>query len=155
MFSRSKKLAQQTAQHLISGHLTLSAWWTLKNAGLFDAILKIEAEHPEDKGLELLVHATRTSMAPDVLYALVNYLQSAGLLVVTGDRAMLTPEGKALLQHEDGLLELVRSYQPVVSVVEHMLAKLKIPGGAVIRRKTETLADAQAKRHALELFPGI
>ncbi|HUO08236.1 MAG TPA: hypothetical protein VM008_08060 [Phycisphaerae bacterium] len=155
MFSRSNKLAQQTAQRLISGHLTLIAWWALKNAGLFDAILKVEADNPGDKGLELLVHATRASMAPDVLYALVNYLQSANLLSVTGDRATLTPEGRALLQHEDGLLELVRSYQPVVNVVEHMLARLKIPGGAVVRRKTETLAEAQAKRYAAELFPAI
>ncbi len=155
MFSRSKKQAQQTAQRLVSGHLTLIAWWTLKNAGLFDAILKVEKETPGDPGLELLVHALRKSMAPDVLYALVEYLEAGGLLEVKGDRALLTPEGRALLEHEDSLLEMVRSYQPVLGAVEHMLAKLKIPGGAAVRRKTETLVDAQAKRHAAELFPAI
>ncbi|MGN6369743.1 MAG: hypothetical protein ACTHN5_15905 [Phycisphaerae bacterium] len=155
MFSRSKKQAQQTAQRLVSGHLTLIAWWTLKNAGLLDAILKVEQETPPDEGLELLVHALRKSMAPDVLYALVEYLETGGLLEVKGDRAFLTPEGRALLEHEDSLLEMVRSYQPVLGAVEHMLAKLKVPGGAAMRRKTETLAEAQAKRHAPELFPAI
>ena len=92
----------------------------------------------------------------DVLYAFWwNTLEAGGLLEVTGDRAQLTAEGRALLEHEDSLLEMVRSYQPVLGAVEHMLAKLKIPGGAAVRRKTETLVDAQAKRHAAELFPAI
>ena len=155
VFSRSRKIAQQTAHHLISGHLTLIAWWTLKNAGILDAILKAEANPDSKEGPELLVHATRASLAPEVLYALVDYLHTAKLLAVQENKALFTPEGKALFEHEDGLLELVRSYEPVVDIVEHMLAKLKPHGGAVLHRKSETLTDSQAHRYAGELFPAI
>ncbi len=130
MFSTPRKIAQQTAQQLIAGHFALVAWWTLRHAGVFDAIAKQEAETRE--GLNVLVFATRTNMAPEVLSALLNYLAKAGLVTLKDGHALLTAEGKGLLEHEDGVLELIRAYQPVLEMSEHLLAKLKTyrPPGA-------------------------
>jgi SAM-dependent methyltransferase len=170
-------MAQQTAKHLISGHFALTAWWSLRHAGIIDAIQKHEAEAAE--GLNPFVHAIRTSMAPDVLQALIGYLQQAGLVVVRNDLVSLTPEGKALYEQEDGVLGLIRAYQPVLDMSEHLLAKLKsygppgnigggpsAPGGAPggtstggagggVYRKSEYLYEAQAKRYAAEVHPTI
>ena len=81
-------------------------------------------------------------MAPDVLKALLDYLATTGLLVFKEKQASLTAEGAALLEHEDGLLELLRSYEPVLDLVEHLLARLKTAGAAATLRKTESVARA-------------
>lgn len=83
VFTTSRKTAQQTAQRLIAGHFTLIAWWTLRHAGVFDAVLK--QEQADGEGLNPLVFATRTNMAPDVLQAFIDYLTTAGLLTMKGD----------------------------------------------------------------------
>jgi hypothetical protein len=167
VFTTPRKAAQQTAQRLISGHVTLIAWWTLRHAGVFDAILKQEGEDGE--GLNPLVFATRTNMAHEVLAALIEYLASAGLLALKGDQVRLTAEGRALLDSEDGVLELLRAYQPVLTMSEHLLAKLKSygPGGGAagspaagaggggVSRKNEYLLESQSKRYLPEVFPAV
>jgi SAM-dependent methyltransferase len=172
VFTTPRKAAQQTAQRLISGHVTLIAWWTLRHAGVFDAILKHEAESDGSEGLNPLVFATRTNMAPDVLAALVDYLAAAGLLTLKNDQVRLTHEGRALHDAEDGVLELLRAYQPVLNMSEHLLAKLKAygpaspgdpgaPGGGAggggggISRKNEYLLESQSKRYLPEVFPAV
>jgi SAM-dependent methyltransferase len=161
VFANSKKLAQQTAQRVVAGHFTLTAWWALKHAGVFDAMLKLEAEKKDGEGDALvpLVHAARTSMAPEVLKALLEYLASAGLVNFNGDQARLTPEGKALLEHEDPVLELVHAYEPILDSAEHLLARLKtVGGGAVnspVHRKSDAFTDSQARRYAPEVFPAV
>ncbi|MCL2646492.1 MAG: hypothetical protein FWD61_05730 [Phycisphaerales bacterium] len=154
MFSRSKKLAQQTAHRLIAGHFTLTAWWTLRHAGVFEAMLQLESEKKE--GMVPLVHAARTNMASDVLEALVNYLVTIGMLTRKGEQVRLTPEAKSLLKYEDPVLELVHAYAPLLASAEHLLARLKaLDNGSSVQRKTEAFIDAQAKRYATEVFPAV
>src|SRR4029078_1515845 len=68
-------------------------------------------------------------------------------------------DAKALLEHEDGVLELVHAYQPILDMAEHMLARLKtagMGGGAVhVHRKSDALSAAQAKRYTAEVFPAV
>ncbi len=154
MFSNSHKLAQQTAQRLISGHTTLIMWWALKHAGVFDAMLKI-AEEGKEEGLDPLVYATRANMSPDVLKSMLDYLSTTGLIIFRNKQASFTAAGAALLEHEDGLLELFRSYDPVLHLVEHLLARLKTPATVAGMRKTESLAHAQAQRYAGEVYPAV
>ncbi len=171
MFSIARKQAQQIARQFLSGHCTLIAWWTLRHAGVLEAMLKYQTESGE--GLDPLVYATRTNMSPDILQALLNYLASAGLVTLKKDGAHLSGDGKALLEHEDAVLELVRAYQPVLDMAEHLLAKLKtyapagLNGGATgagtgaggtvgsVLRKAEYLIDSQAKRYAAEVYPAV
>jgi predicted transcriptional regulator len=155
MFSNSRKLAQHTAQRLIAGHTTLLVWWALKHAGVFDGMQKLAADSAGSEGLDPLVYATRANMAPDVLKALLDYLATTGLLTYTNQQAALTPEGAALLEHEDSLLELLRSYEPVLDLVEHLLARLKTPAAASTLRKTESVAHAQSQRYAAEVYPAV
>jgi SAM-dependent methyltransferase len=163
MFSMARKQAQELARQYLSGHCTLIAWWTLRHAGIFEAIVKSQSENGE--GLDPLVHATRTSMSPDVLRALLDYLASVGLITMKKDGAHLSSEGRALLEHEDAVLELIRAYQLVLDMAEHLLARLKtyapagINGGAgagvSVVRKSEYLAESQAKRYAGEVYPAV
>lgn len=154
LFANARKLAQQTSQRLISGHCALVAWWTLKHAGVLHAIVAMESEAKE--GLEPRVHAVRKNMAPELLVALVEYLATAGLLTLANNKASLTPEGRALLEHDDGILDLVRAYQPALTAAEHLLAKLKSPIAAAGGfRKSDSLSDSRTRRHAAELFPAV
>ena len=156
MFTPSKKQAEQTAQKLLAGHCGLIAWWALRHAGVFDAMVKFKTE--KNEGLNPAVHAARTNMAPDVLEALLQYLASTGLIVFKKEEAHFTPEGQALFDHEDGFLQLVRAYQPVLEMAEHLLAKLKTYGsnsGSGIQRKSEYMIESQASRHGAEVFPAI
>jgi SAM-dependent methyltransferase len=158
MFSLPRKQAQQIAHNFLAGHCGLVAWWTLRHAGVLDAIVTMEEK---GEGLDPLVFATRTNMALDVLEALLEYLSSAGLIVLKKDGLHLTAEGRALLEHEDGILEMMRAYEPVLAASEHLLAKLKsygtagAGGGGVVVRKTEALLGSQAKRYAAELYPAV
>jgi len=171
MFSIARKQAQQRAREFLSGHCTLVAWWTLRHAGVFEAMLKSQSEKGE--GLDPLVYATRTSMAPEILQALLDYLATGGLVGMKKDGAHLTSDGRALLEHEDAVLELVRAYQPVLDMTEHLLARLKTyapaginggsagggaggaGGGASVLRKSEYLVESQAKRYATEVYPAV
>jgi SAM-dependent methyltransferase/predicted transcriptional regulator len=174
MFSLSRKQSQDLAHRLLAGHCTLIAWWTLRHAGIFEAILKQEAENSE--GLNPRLHATRTNMEPHTLKALLDYLAVAGLVTFKDDNVRLTSDGKALLEHEDTVLELFRAYQPLLDFSEHLLAKLKTytpitpnstgntaaptpsagaPGGGSIARRAEYLLESQTKRHAPDLFPAL
>jgi SAM-dependent methyltransferase len=169
MFSMARKQAQQLARQYLAGHCTLIAWWTLRHAGIFDAMLKAQTEKHE--GLDPLVYATRANMSPDVLGALLDYLATAGLVVFKKDGLHFTSDGKALYEHEDSMLEIVRAYQPLLEMAEHLLARLKTytPAGlngnsasaaaaggvGGVMRKTEYLVDAQAKRFAEDLYPAL
>ncbi|HVS70333.1 MAG TPA: hypothetical protein VHQ47_03675 [Phycisphaerae bacterium] len=151
MFANTRKLAQQTSQRLITGHCALVAWSTLKHAGVLDAVADVGAE-----GLDAKVHAVRRNMAPDILAALFDYLTAAGLIAITGNRASFTAEGRALFDHDDGVLDLIRAYQPSLAAAEHLLAKLKTPvadGGGM--RKSEALLESRARRQGPELYPAI
>jgi hypothetical protein len=151
VFSPGKKQAQQITHNLLSGHCALIAWWALRHAGVFDAMLKLKAE--EKTGLNPLVFATRTNMSAEVLEALLQYLASANLITFKKDGVHFTPEGQALFDHEDGTLGLFRAYQPTLDNVEHLLAKLRTPGA--VARKPEYLLESQAQRYADEVFPAI
>jgi AcrR family transcriptional regulator len=156
LFAPAKKQAQQTARQLLAGHCTLIAWWALRHAGVFDAMVKFKTERNES--LQPLLHATRTNMAPDVLDALLQYLATANLVLVKKDGVQFTPEGQALYDNEDGILELVRAYQPILDMAEHLLAKLRGQGsGSVtgVSRKSEYLLESQAERFAAEVYPAI
>ncbi|HVX84269.1 MAG TPA: hypothetical protein VH253_05590 [Phycisphaerae bacterium] len=151
MFANTRKLAQQTSQRLITGHCALVAWSTLKHAGVLDAIAAIGAE-----GLDPKVHAVRRNMAPDILLTLLDYLAATGLIAITGTRAGFTADGRALFDHDDGVIDLVRAYQPSLAAAEHLLAKLKTPvaaGGGM--RKSEALLESRARRQGPELYPAI
>jgi SAM-dependent methyltransferase len=168
MFSMARKQAQQLARQFLAGHCTLIAWWTLRHAGVFEAMLKNQHEH--GRGLDPLDHASRTNMAPEVLTALLDYLAAAGLVAFKKDGIHFTSDGKALFDHEDAMLELVRAYQPLLDMSEHLLARLKTYApaglngngnggaagvGAPVMRRAEYLVDAQAKRYADEVHPAI
>ncbi len=156
MFSLAKKQAQQTAHQLLAGHCGLMAWWALRHAGVFAAMIKYKTEH--NQGLQPLLHATRTNMAPDVLDALLQYLASANLIVFKKDGVHFTSEGQALYDHEDGVLELIRAYQPVLDMAEHLLAKLRGAGtnnSGGVQRKSEYLVESQGERFAAEVFPAM
>ena len=167
MFSTTRKQAQQLAQQMVAGHCGLVAWWTLKHAGVLEAMERVEKE--TGAGLIALHHATRTNMSPDVLEALLDYAAATGLVVIKNNGAHLTAEGKAILEHEDGVLELMRAYQPVLDMSEHLLAKLKgyagsnggtrgsgaASGAGGVSRKSEYWVDSQAKRYPEEVFPAI
>jgi SAM-dependent methyltransferase len=95
-------------------------------------------------------------MAPEVLDALLDYLAAAGLVAVKDGQARLTADAKALLENEDGVLELIHAYQPILDMAEHMLARLKATaGGSLALKKSDALTDSQAKRYAAELFPSV
>jgi SAM-dependent methyltransferase len=152
VFSIPRKQAQQLARQFLAGHCSLMAWWTLRHAGVLDAMLKLETEKKES--LDPLVYATRTNMSPEILAALLEYLVTAGVVVKKKDGMRLSADGHALLDHEDGVLELARAYQPMLDMAEHMLAKLKSYGGGVIK-KSEYLVNSQAKRYAAEVVPAV
>jgi SAM-dependent methyltransferase len=168
MFSMARKQAQQLARQYMAGHCTLIAWWTLRHAGVLEEMLKGQEERRE--GLDPLVHATRTNMEPEVLRALLNYLATAGLVAFKKDGARFTGDGKALFEHEDAMLELVRAYQPLLDMAEHLLARLKTyapaglnggggngggGGGPSVMRRAEYLVDSQARRYAGEVYPAV
>jgi hypothetical protein len=149
MFSRSKTVAQETAHKLVSGHMSLLAYWALRHAGVIGAMLA------EGKGgVDVGAFAARTNMSPEVLFSLLEYLASTGLATVTEGRATLSAMGRALREHEDGVLEMVRAYQPVLSAVEHLLARLKTYGGN-ISRKPEALLESQTVRYAADVYPAL
>jgi hypothetical protein len=160
MFSLARKQAQLTARSLLAGHCALIAWWTLRRAGVLDAMAQLEEKH---LGLDPQTHAARTNMAPDVLEALLEYLSHAGLVVLKKNGLHLTADALALREHEDGILELMRAYQVVLEASEHLLAKLKSyapaagggNGGGAVFRKSEFLLDSQAKRYAAEVYPAV
>ncbi len=159
MFSSTRKQAQQIAKQFLTGHCGLVAWWTLRHAGVIDAIA---AATNEGKGVDAREYATGTNMSPEVLEALLDYLAQAGLVVMKKDGARLTADGEALREHEDGVLELMRAYQPVLDMAEHLLARLKSYGPAGngagvggVYRKSEYLLDSQAKRYREEVFPAV
>ncbi len=153
MFSNARKVAQQTARQLISGHYALIAWWALKHAGVLDAL--VEMEEKTGGGVIPLVHATMANMSPEILGALLEYLASVDLVVMKEGQAFLSAQGKGLLEYEDGVLELVRSYEPMVGLVEHVLARLKTPAAAAGLRKMDHLAQAQGKRYGAEVHPAV
>lgn len=158
MFSSSRKQAQQIARQFLTGHCGLVAWWTLRHAGVLEAIAAAQADG--GKGLDAAAHAGRTNMSPEVLEALLDYLSQAGLVGLKKDGVVLTADGEALYHYEDGVLELIRAYQPVLDMAEHLLARLKNYGanggkGGGVYRKTEYLLDAQAKRYQEEVFPAV
>jgi hypothetical protein len=148
LFSRhnSQQLGRDTAKQLVSGHLALVAYWALRHANVIDAM--------NADGINIAVFAAKTSMAGDVLEALLNYLASAGLAEIENGHAKLTPAGKAVREHEDGVLEMVRAYQPALSAIEHFLARLKTYGGAHAR-KNDLAADSQGTRFSEEVFPAL
>jgi len=155
VFSSTRKQAQQIARQFLTGHCGLVAWWTLRHAGVLEAMAGAE---DEGKALDVALHAAKTTMSAEVLLALLEYLAEAGLVAMKKDGAVLTVDGRALLDHEDGVLELIRAYQPVLDMAEHLLAKLKVYGpgnggvGAVYR-KSEYLLDSQTKRYLEEVYP--
>ena len=75
----------------------------------------VTAAGEAEPGVEPLVHATRTNMSAEVLGALLEYLGRVGLVAIgPGGRATLTDDGRALLEFGDGVLQMVRAYQPVL-----------------------------------------
>lgn len=144
--SPKRKQAEQTAERLISGHLTLHAIWALSHAKVFEAM--------RQKPVMPLTYALQTKLSVEVLTALLEYLRQRGILSRSKEGFSLTPEGEALLDFELGPLEFVNAYQPVTSSLEHLLANLKKPGSGTAPRR-DALAAAHAKRFSEELYPAI
>jgi hypothetical protein len=93
-------------------------------------------------------------MAPDVLAALLDYLADHELLTRAGRGYVLAPAGEALLEYEEGTLDQVRAYQPVLQALEHLLARLKMYGGAVARR-ADIATAATVARYEREVYPAV
>jgi len=148
MFNTAKKTARDEAQRLISGHTTLVVYWALKQAGVLDAM----ANSPD--GIAPAPHAAATNMAEDVLVALIDYAARQNLVILKDGRALLTPNARALMTHEQGTLDFLRAQQPIVESLEHLLARLKTYGNGVFRRG-DALAASQNQRYPAEVFPAI
>lgn len=157
IFSSQKKLARETARRLIGGHLTLTAVWTLRQAGVFTAM--------RDGPLDVVLYAARTAMSVDVLQALLAYLVQQGLIEggtgPTARKFAVAPALTALLEHEAGMLEEMRAYQPVLQAMEHLLARLKTyghgggGGAGGVARRNDVLYAGQAMRYADEVYPAV
>ena len=119
MFSSTRKQAQQIARQFLTGHCGLVAWWTLRHAGVLEAIAAAQAEG--GKGFDPAAHAGRTNMSQEILVALLDYLSQAGLVAFKKEGVVMTTDGQALFEYEDGVLELIRAYQPVLDMAEHLL----------------------------------
>lgn len=143
-----RKLARETAHRLIAGHTALLAFWALKHAGVLEAI----AKHPD--GLEPKVHAAATNMSPETLTALLEYLARQEFMIRHEGHYRLTPVAEALLEQDDGVLEHLYAYQPVLQMLEHLLARLKTYGHG-INRKYDAYVGSQARRFAVEVYPAI
>jgi len=150
MFSNSrKKQAHQTAQRLLTGHTSLLAFWALKHAQVLAAMQQPDAGN--GLGIDPQALALAKNMSPEILAALCQYLAQQEILVRVsgvkggGDRYKLSEVGNALLEFEDGTLEHLRSYQGVLDVLEHLLARLKTYGHG-LNRKAEIYQAAQAQR---------
>lgn len=168
LFSNSRKrLAQQTAQRLLAGHTTLTVFWALKHAGVLAAMLPssdpllpggtVAAAGGRAKGgigIEPHDFAAAKAMAPDILAALCEYLAQQELLLRDGSHYELSELGLALLEHDDGVLEHLRAHQPILDMVEHLLARLKTYGHGVSRR-ADTLLAGQNVRWDGEVLPTL
>lgn len=152
MFSSAKSKTREAAQRLISGHVALLAYWALKHAGVLDAMTRDPAAAT---GLDVREFAREARLSPEVLEALLAYLASADLVALRDGRALLTLEGRALLEHENGVLELIASYQGVLDIVEHFLVRLKIPGTVAATRRSDSAALAQHQRWLGEVYPAL
>ena len=148
IFSRSKTAGRETAQRLIAGHTTLTAYWALRHAGVLNAMLAA----PE--GIDPARHAASANMSAEVLSALLAYLAKNELVEFKGERARLTAAGRALRENEDGVLEFLRAYQPVLHSVEHLLARLKTYGNGLSRR-AESILESQVARYSEEVYPAL
>jgi len=149
IFSNAKqKMARETARGLISGQATLLALWTLLHAGVIEAMRK------SSDGLEPQSFAASTSMEAHVLVPLLDYLVDRGLMVEKKGRYALSSTGAALIEYESGSLKFVYAYQPVMQMLEHLLARLKVYGSGV-NRKASVLTESAALRHAAEVYPAI
>src|ERR1035437_4334948 len=95
-----RKLARDRAQRMISGHTSLLAYWALRHAGVWAAMAGKEGVTPG-------AFAEQTNMAPEVLEALLGYLERQGLVVRQEEVYRLSPTGEALAEFEDGVLEHV------------------------------------------------
>lgn len=144
--SPKRKHAGLLAEHMISGHLTLQAFWALAHARIFDVM--------RQKPVQPLTYALETKLSVEVLTALMEYLRQRGLLSRSKEGYSLSAEGDALLQYEFGQLEFVNAYQPVTLSLEHLLANLKKPGSAVAPRR-DVLAASHTMRFSDGLFPAI
>ncbi len=146
--SAKKKLAREMAHKLASGHITLLAYWTLKHAGVLDAI------HKQQEGLDPVAYARQSSLSEDTLLAALHYLAQQDFVIFQKDRVFLTPACLALLEHGDGVLEHLRAYNGVTHMLEHLLAGLKTYGNGV-SRKSDVVWQAQSQRFAEEVYPAI
>jgi len=151
MFGSQKIKSRDVAQRLISGHVALMAYWALKHAGVLEAMLRDETAAV---GLEPQAFAESAKLSPAVLEALLRYMAQAGLVLSRDGRAFLTAEGRALVEQENGVLELVRSYSGVMEILEHLLVGLKTATPGAVRRY-DAANDAQHQRWLPEVYPAL
>ena len=126
--ARMKKRHEQGLK-TIRGYAACSSWWALLNCGFLDEL--------EQKGEVLQSEFVRGhACEPEVLAAVVEYLDGIGFLQQQGDRVRLGPDGKVLMAEPRGMVELLWAYEPCFGNLGDLLAGRKKYGRDLTRNIT-------------------
>lgn len=125
---RMKKRHDAGLTH-IRGYAACNCWWTLLNNGFLD---KLSAEC----SIELNEYIKKTPCNPEVLEAIIEYLDGIGLLQQRQDIVSLTKDGSDLLAEPRGMFELLWAYEPCFSNLSDLLKGTKKYNTDLTRRIT-------------------
>ena len=113
----------------IRGYVACCCWRTLLNNGFLDQVNRRRSLDPDS-------FARDSSLQPDVLEAIVEYLDGIGLLQMNSGLVRLTRAGHDLLAEPRGLFELLWAYEPCFSQLHDLLTGTKKYGRDLTRDVT-------------------
>ncbi len=130
-FGRAIKMKKRHEKGLafVRGYAATQCWWALTHNGFLD-----ELHH---RGFaDFRAFAKEHSLAPDVLEAVLEYLEGIGLLERSGEIVRLTNKGRDLLAEPRGLFDLLWAYESCFRNLPDLLAGSKAYGRDVHRDVT-------------------
>jgi len=125
---RMKRRHEQALPY-IRGYAAFTCWQILMNQGLLDKLR-------EAGQIDLNQYAQAENCQPQILHAVVEYLQGIGLLEYSGSIVRLSRAGSDLLAEPRGMFELLWAYEPCFTNLPALLAGEKKYGRDLSRRIT-------------------
>jgi len=123
------KRRHERALPCIRGYAAFSCWQNLMNRGLLDKL-------QEEGQIDLTPYAQADNCQPQILHAVVEYLQGIGFLECSGTMVRLSRAGADLLAEPRGMFELLWAYEPCFTNLPALLAGEKKYGRDLSRRIT-------------------
>ncbi|MBN2210812.1 MAG: methyltransferase domain-containing protein [Sedimentisphaerales bacterium] len=113
----------------IRGYAATTCWWILDVNGVIDRL-----EQAGSISIKELIK--NKGWRPDILDAVLEYLDGIGLISLDGDVFSLTDSGRVLAAEPRGLFELTYAYEPCFANLEALLTGEKVFGRDIRRRIT-------------------